>query len=178
VGQVSKDVGDLKRTVERVSGSVGDLKRTVERVSGNVGGLNRSVGELVETLIAARLWKKFPKYGLNRAYQRVPLFDEKNRLRTDIDVLLVNTDTCMAVEVKRALDRKDDVDEHLKRMELIRRYPPEQVGNKRLLGAMAGAIVNPDVKEYAHKSGFYVLELSGEAVRLIPSPAGFVPQNW
>jgi hypothetical protein len=154
------------------------LEKTVERVTGNVGGLNRSMGELIETLIAARLWEKFPGYNLTRAYQRIPLYDEKNVIRTDIDILLVNTDMCMAVEVKRELDHRRDVDEHLKRMRLIRQYPPELVNSKQLAGAMAGGVVDPDVKNYAYESGFFVLELTGESVHLIPPPGGFEPKKW
>jgi hypothetical protein len=155
------------------------LEKTVERVSNNVGGLNRSVGELVETLIAARLWEKFPQYDLKRAYQRIPIYDEKNVRRTDIDILLVNTNMCMVVEVKRELDRMDDVSGHLKRMELIRQYPPGLITEKQqLLGAVAGGVVDQDIKDYAYKSGFYVLELTGESVHLITPPEGFVPKKW
>jgi len=157
---------------------VDKMSERVDRVTANVGGLNRSVGELVETLIATRLWEKFPQYNLTRAYQRLPVYDEKFVRRTDIDVLLVNNDMCMIVEVKRELDRKDDVDEHLKRMQLIRQHPPEIIGNKQLLGAMAGGVVDPNVKEYAYKSGFFVLELTGESVHLIPPPEGFEPKKW
>jgi hypothetical protein len=154
------------------------LEKTVERVSKNVGGLNRSMGELIETLIAARLWEKFPRYDLKRVYRRLPIYDETSSLKTDIDILLVNTTLCMAVEVKHELNRIDDVNRHLKRMQLIRQYPPEQVSGKELLGAMAGGLVDPDVKDYACKSGFYVLELSGETVRLVTPPEGFVPRKW
>jgi hypothetical protein len=154
------------------------LEKTVERVSNNVGGLNRSVGELVETLIAARLWEKFPQYDLKRAYQRLPIYDEKAIRKSDIDILLVDAVLCMAVEVKRELDMIRDVDEHLKRMQLIRLYPPEQVNNKELLGAMAGGVVDPDVKNYAYECGFFVLELAGESVHLITPPEGFIPKKW
>ena len=85
---------------------------------------------------------------------------------------------CIAVEVKRELDRTRDVDEHLKRMQLIRQYPPDQIGDKHLFGAMAGGMVDLDVKDYAYKSGFFVLELSGESVHLIPPPEGFEPREW
>jgi hypothetical protein len=84
----------------------------------------------------------------------------------------------MAVEVKRELDRMKDVDEHLKRMQLIRQYPPEQIGNKQLFGAMAGGVVDADVKNYAYESGFFVLELTGESVRLVSPPEGFEPKKW
>ncbi|MDR0710160.1 MAG: hypothetical protein LBF77_08855, partial [Spirochaetaceae bacterium] len=135
-------------------------------------------GELIETLIAARLWEKFPEYGLVRSYQRVPIYDETNRIRTDIDILLSNTDKVMAVEVKHELNKTRDVEEHLKRMELIRKYPPAETVNKQLLGAMAGGVVNTDIMAYAYEAGFYVLELTGESVHLIPPPDGFKPRQW
>jgi hypothetical protein len=168
----------LEEKIDRLTANVDRVTSKVDRVSENVGGLNRSVGELVETLIAARLWEKFPEYDLKRAYQRIPVYDEKFVRRTDIDVLLVNNDMCMIVEVKRELDRMQDVDDHIKRMQLIRQHPPEQIGNKQLLGAMAGGVVDPNVKELAYKSGFFVLELTGESVHLIPPPEDFEPRKW
>jgi hypothetical protein len=113
-----------------------------------------------------------------RFYQRVPIYDETNRLRTDVDILLSNTDKAMAVEVKRVLDDKRDVDDHLKRMELIRTYPPAETVNKQLLGAMAGGVVSGELMGYAYEAGFYVLELTGESVHLVPPPAGFEPRQW
>jgi hypothetical protein len=101
--------------------------------------------------------------------------DENNEQKTDIDILLV---MCMAVEVKRELDQLKEVDRHLKRMQLIRQYPPEQIGNKQLFGAMAGGVVDPDVKDYAYESGFFVLELTDESVYLITPPKNFEPRKW
>jgi hypothetical protein len=60
-------------------------------------------------------------------------------------------------------------------MELIHAYPPAEVVNKRLFGAMAGGLVAHDVARYAYEAGFYVLELTGETVGLIPPPDGFKP---
>jgi hypothetical protein len=170
----AETAAQMKETDERMA----SLQKTVERISQNVGGLNRSLGELIETLIAARLWEKFPDHNLKRAYQRVPVFDEKNRILTDIDILLSNTGVAMAVEVKRELNKKEDVNDHLKRMELIRKYPPAEAAGKKLLGTMAGGVVDANVQRYAYESGFYVLELSGDTARLIPQPDGFVPKQW
>jgi hypothetical protein len=169
---------ETDRQIQKTAKEIEDLKKTVERVTRNVGGLNRSLGELIETLIAARLWEKFAEYNLKRAYQRMPIFDENNRILTDIDILLSNTTLAMAVEVKHELNKTRDIDEHLKRMELIRKYPPAEVGNKKILGALAGGVVDPDVQRYAWENGFFVLELTGESVRLVPPPEGFTPQQW
>jgi exonuclease VII large subunit len=167
-------VEERKKT-ERIVAEVG---RKVDRVSENVGGLNRSMGELVETLLTAHLWEKFPQYGFTHALQRIPIYDENKQIKSDVDILLANTDVCMAVEVKRDLNKMESVDEHLKRLGLIRQYLPKLVDGSQLLGAMAGAVVDPDVKDYAHKSGLFVIELSGNAVCLVPQPEGFVPKQW
>jgi len=174
-GEYLKEVGER---VDRSTENIDKMGEKVDRVCANVGGLNRSLGALIETLIAARLWEKFPEYGLKQAYQRIPIYDEKNDMKTDIDILLVNTTMCMAVEVKHELNRKDDVDHHIKRMQLIRKYPPALIGSKQLVAAMAGGVVDPDIKDYAYKAGFYVLELTGESVHLISPPKNFKPKNW
>jgi len=176
--KLGEKIDKTTENINNIGNKVDKMAERVDRVTENVGGLNRSVGELIETLIAARLWEKFPEYDLKRAYQRLPIFDEKNAQKTDIDILLVNTVMCMAVEVKRELDRMKDVDEHLKRMQLIRQYPPDQIGSKQLFGAMAGGVVDPDVKNYAYESGFFVLELTGESVHLVPPPEDFEPKKW
>jgi hypothetical protein len=72
-----EQIRKLEENIERMSDKA-------DRVTVNVGGLNRSMGELIETLVAARLWEKFEGYKLRRAYRRVPLYDENNRVRTDI----------------------------------------------------------------------------------------------
>jgi hypothetical protein len=176
--ETDRQIRKTEKLIEKNAIEMEALTKTVERVTKNVGGLNRSMGELIETLIAARLWEKFTGYNLARAYQRMPIFDEQNRVLTDIDILLSNTTVVMAVEVKHELNKTRDIDEHLKRMELIRKYPPAEVGGKKLLGALAGGVVDPDVRRYAWESGFFVLELSGESVDLVPPPEGFAPRQW
>jgi hypothetical protein len=155
-------------------------ERAIKQLSLNVGGLNSSMGGLVETLVAAKLWKKFKQYHIRNVLQRISVTDENNRLRTDIDILLTNTDCAIVVEVKRML-KKSDVDEHLERMELVRRYPPEYLvnpGGKKLLGAVAGGTVDRAVRKYAQECGFFVLELAGESVRMARPPEGFTPREW
>ena len=156
-----------------------ETDKKLDKVSENVGGLNRSMGELIETLIASRLWEKFAAYpyNLQRAYQRYNVYDENNRALTDVDILLSDTEWVMAVEVKREVNM-DDIDRHVKRMGLVRKYPPAEAKGKKLLGAIAGGVVPPDVCNYAHEAGFFVLELKGESVTLIAQPEGFTPKIW
>jgi len=84
----------------------------------------------------------------------------------------------MAVEVKLWLETKDQVDDSIRRMHLIRQYPPAEAKGKKLLGAIVGAVVTPEAREYAEQSGFFVLELTGEDVRLLEPPEGFQLKEW
>ena len=70
------------------------------------------------------------------------------------------------------------MDHHLERMERIRCHPPAEAAVKQIMGAMAGAVIAPDVRQYAWENGFYVLELTCDKVELIPPPEGFVPKKW
>jgi hypothetical protein len=177
--EIDKQIQKTEKLIEKNAREIEALKQTIEWVPANVGGLNRpSLRELIEALIAARLWEQFPDYNLKRAYPQVPIFDENICTLTDIDILLSNTDTAMAVEVKRELNDRRDVDDHLRRMERIRQYPPAEVGGKKMLGAMAGGVVDDDTRQYAYECGFFVLELTGDTVQLIPPPDGFVPRQW
>jgi hypothetical protein len=166
--------------VDKMAERVDKMAERVDRVTANAGGLNLSMGELVETLFAPHLGEKFDAYhyNLRRTFARVPIYDDTNRLRGEIDILLSNTTYCMAAEIKRWLDKMDQVDDHIKRMRLIRQYPPAETKGKNLLGAIAAAVVNPGIREYAEQSGFFVLELTGEDVRLLEPPKGFKPKEW
>ena len=117
-------------------------------------------------------------YDLKRMFQHVPIYDDTNRLRSAIDLLLSNTTVCMAVEVKRWLETQKHVDEHIHRLELIRKYPAAEVKGKTLLGAIVGAVVTGEAREYAEQNGLFVLELTGEDVRLLEPPEGFQPKAW
>jgi hypothetical protein len=160
--------------------SIDKLGEKVDRVTTNVGGLNVSMGELIETLFGPHIGEKFDayQYNLKRIFKRVPIYDDTSRRRGEIDLLLSNTTVCMALEVKRWLDDLAEIDKHIQRMKLIRQYPPAEIKGKKLLGAMAGAVVSAEAREYAERSGFFVLELTGDDVRLLEPPEDFQPKEW
>jgi hypothetical protein len=59
-------------------------------------------------------------------------------------------------------------------MKVMRQYALREISGKKLLGAIAGGVVLIEVREYAQASGLFVLELNGEHVSLLESPADFV----
>jgi hypothetical protein len=62
-------------------------------------------------------------------------------------------------------------------MEKLRDYGDEHGDKRKLLGAVAGAVASKEVKDFAVKSGFFVLEQSGDTIR-ISVPKGFTPREW
>ena len=61
------------------------------------------------------------------------------------------------MEVKTTLEI-EDINDHLKRMEKIRKYADEHGDKREFLGAIAAMIVNPKPKDYALKKGLFVIE--------------------
>jgi hypothetical protein len=171
--ETDKKFQETDRIIKENAAQQKKTDKQIEALGKQVGGLHRSLGDLIETLMASRLWEKFPLYNFNRTFQRIKIFDKNKAPVTEIDILLSNGEWAMAVEVKREPDQKD-VEHHLKRMKLMRKYDLNEISGKKLLGAIAGGVVPFEVREYAQKRGFFVLELNGEQVSLLDSPEGFV----
>ncbi|MDR0685169.1 MAG: hypothetical protein LBF83_08570, partial [Spirochaetaceae bacterium] len=62
----AEQMKETDRRIQKTDEQLEKLNRTVKRVTKNIGGVNRSFGELVEILISARLWEKFPQYNFKR----------------------------------------------------------------------------------------------------------------
>ncbi|MDR3297271.1 MAG: hypothetical protein LBS94_03440 [Prevotellaceae bacterium] len=154
-------------------------KAAIDNLNQNLGGISNRIGEIMETLLAARLWEKFGDYpyDFERAYQRVGIYDGKNKL-TDVDILLSNGAYVMAVEVKNTLNRKSDVDDHVERIEKLLKFPPAEVKGKTVLGAMGCGVLDKDIGDYAFSKGLFVLELTGNTVQLATPPQGFTPKEF
>ena len=90
--------------------------------------------------------------------------------------MLENGDIAIAIEVK-SKPKLADVDNHIRRLEKLRQAADRRHDSRRFQGAMAGAIMNSAVREYALQMGLYVIEQTGDTV-LINIPEGFVPREW
>jgi hypothetical protein len=71
----------------------------------------------------------------------------------------------MMVEVKTTM-RREDIYDHLKRMERVRKYADDHGDKRKFLGAMATTITDRNTIKYALSKGFFVIEPSGENVKV------------
>ena len=166
----------MKETREQMNETAQRMKET-DRLIGNLG--NR-FGELSEHLVAHGIVKKFNAIGFDFA-EISPggreFKDPKTKQHlAEVDIILENSDIFIAIEVRLKL-RKLDVDEHINRMEVLRRIADSKNDKRKYQGAIAAAITTTETKNYAHESGFYVLEQSGDTMKL-DLPEGFTPRNW
>jgi hypothetical protein len=154
------------------------IKALTAKTDKQLGELGNRFGELAEHLVTPNIAEKFRAlgYAFTRAGPDTEFFDRNGKALTEVDVWLENGEFAMAVEVKSYL-RKRDVEDHVKRMEILRRYLDERGDTRKLLGAAAGAIVRAEVKRYVLEKGFYVIEQSGDTVK-IEAPEGFKPRMW
>ena len=152
-----------------------ELSRATDK---KIGDLGNRFGELAEHLVAPNIKEKFNAlhFVFERVSQNHEIYDADGHCIAEIDILLENGDTVMAVEVKSKPLQKD-IDEHVKRMEILRNRANIRHDNRKFQGAIAGAIMKEEVRDYAHRTGFYVIEQTGDTVA-ITIPEGFTPRVW
>jgi len=155
------------------------MKESAERLDKQMGKLDRRFGEVVEYIVMPNLLVRFGElgYAFEKAYQNATITDKKNNIFTEIDITLENGDEVMIVEVK-SKPSTADIKEHIKRMGKVRAYADIKNDKRKFLAAVAGMVINSNVRNYAHKNGFYVIEPSG-ATFIINEPRGvYAPRIW
>jgi hypothetical protein len=151
--------------------------RQMQETDRRLGKLGNRFGEVVEYMVVPNLREKFRELGLNfpQANQNSDVADYENGIFLEIDVKLENGDKVMLVEVKTKLTT-GDIQEHIERLEKMRKYADLHGDKRTFLGAVAGVVMTLNVKEYALKQGFFVIEPSGDTFNITP-PNG-QPKEW
>jgi hypothetical protein len=169
---------ETDKRLEELTKRFEETDRQITRTGRQIGELGNRFGELAEHLVTPNITEKFRalSYTFTKAGPDVVFLSRDGTFLAEVDVWLENGEFAMAVEVKSKL-RKEHVDDHLKRMDVLRAYLDERNDTRKLLGAIAGAIVPPELRNYVLKKGFYLIEQSGDTVKIEP-PAGFRPRIW
>jgi hypothetical protein len=169
----------LRESQDRTDAQISRMSAKVDSVSQQMGILNNDIGKLIEEVFSAQVWEKFNAFGyeFHKGSERYKLRGEGNQILAEIDVFLENGDYAMAVEVKTKLTQYW-VDDHLERIEIVRRFMDEHGDKRKIVGAVAGGIVPENVKRYAEKQGLYVLVRSGDAVKIAEEPDTFACKVW
>jgi hypothetical protein len=172
----------FKETAERMRETDLKFKETAERMretDRRIGELGNRFGELAEHLVAPGIMDKFNELGFHftQVSKDFSTRDPQSRETiAEVDIMLENGDIVIAVEVK-SKPKKSDADEHVRRMEKLRYAADLRKDKRRYRGALAGAIMSTGVREHALKLGLYVIEQTGDTVKIV-IPRGFKPCEW
>ena len=155
-----------------------------------IGDLGNRIGDIIEHMIGERIIEKFQALGYNVTHPVVrncSFSSAKLGIYGEFDLTLVDSDIIILIEVKTTLETSD-VRKHLKKIEEYRDHIAAEgfvqphvrhlLPNTRFIGAVAGAVVTDEAKDFAHENGLYVIVQSGEAVDIVPTPEGFKAKEW
>jgi hypothetical protein len=176
--ETDRKMQETDRQIKETWLQMQETDRQLKETDRKIGRLGGRLGELVEHLMAPNILAKFNALGyvFGRAGPNVRFVDKDNRTIAEVDILLENGDVVLAVEVKSKLTT-ENVQEHLERLEKLRRYADDHGDRRKLIGAVAGAIISEGVKPFAFRNGLYVIEQAGDTVK-IDIPEGFKPKEW
>lgn len=153
------------------------LKEQSRETDRKISKLGNRLGEFVEGLVAPALIRLFQARGIavNGLSRDISRKNPQLNLATQIDLFVINGDSCILIEVKSKLSI-DDVNEHLDRMEKFKRLFPEYT-DKYAYGAVAAMVIPDAVAKYAYHKGFFVLAQQGETVAIL-NDDNFKPLAW
>jgi Holliday junction resolvase-like predicted endonuclease len=164
-------------TFESVWVALQETDRIVKENAKQIGKLGNRFGEVVEYMVAPNLREKFRELGYDfpKANHNSNVSDRTNNLHLEIDIMLENGDKAMLVEVK-AKPSTEDVQEHIERLEKMRKYADLHDDKRTFLGAVAGVVMTDNIKEYALNQGFFVINSAGDTFSLIQP--NNKPKEW
>jgi hypothetical protein len=167
----------MKKTDEQMKKTDEQMKKTDEQF----GKLGNRFGELAEHLVAPNIIEKFNALGFHfdgiSVGSRHIIKDESSGQKiAEFDILLENGDAIIGVEVK-AKPSRDDVEDHARRLSILRLNRDKKNDKRKIYGALAGAIMSDTVKTAALKAGMYVITQAGDTVK-IDVPEDFIPKAW
>jgi len=147
----------------------------IKNLSKRLGDIGNRLGEFVEHMVSPAVVRLFQARGIE-VHEVYPGVEAKRGGEAiEIDLLVVNDGTLVAVECKSKLTQ-EHVDQHLSRMEKLKRLLPLYKSHQAL-GAVAAMVMSDVVKDYALGHGLFVLRQNGDSIE-IGNPEGFTPRVW
>ena len=138
--ELSAEIKETSREIKEVQK---ETAREIKAVNTSIGRLSNRLGEFVEEAVRPSAVRLFRERGIDVHEVHQNVTSDREGSAFEIDLLVVNNQDVVAIECKSNLSI-DDVNEHLERLEKIKRFLPDHV-NKRISGAVAGMVIPANV---------------------------------
>jgi hypothetical protein len=179
IGRLQSAQLETDRILKELSAEIKETQkitaREIKAVNTSIGRLSNRLGEFVEEAVRPSAVRLFRERGIDVHEVHQNVTSDREGSAFEIDLLVVNNQDVVAIECKSNLSI-DDVNEHLERLEKIKRFLPDHV-NKRISGAVAGMVIPANVATYAIKKGLYVIGQNGEHLEL-RNEKSFTAKTW
>jgi hypothetical protein len=167
-----KEIKEIQIETER---KFQETDRAIKAVNTIIGKLGNRLGEFVEEAVRPAAVRLFQDCGIDVHEVQQNIVAKREGECLELDLLVVNDKDAVAIECKSNLSI-DDVNEHLARLDKIKRLLP-RYKESRVLGAVAGMVIPEQVALYAMRKGLYVIGQNGDHLELRNTSA-FVPVAW
>jgi hypothetical protein len=164
-------------TVEEMWALLHDLSKSQAEANRQMGKLSNRFGDVIEYMFVPNLTEQFKAYGytFTKTQRDIVIADYANDIHTEIDALLENGDYAIVVEIKTKLTQAH-IDEHIERLEKVRKNADLHSDKRKFLGAIGAAVVSPAERNYTLKQGFFLIEQSGENITITKPES--MPKEW
>jgi hypothetical protein len=152
-----------------------EMALSIKAVNTAIGKLGNRLGEFVEEAVRPSAVRLFRECGIDVHEVQQNIVAKRNGETLELDLLVINDKDAVAIECKSHLSI-DDVNEHIARLEKIKRLLPRYKDN-RMLGAVAGMVIPENVALYAIRKGLYVIGQNGDHLEL-RNESVFVAKAW
>jgi hypothetical protein len=149
--------------------------REIKEIGKRADGLSSKWGRFVEGLLVPAVKRLFNERGIavEKVSQRVKI--HKNGDTIEIDIMVINREYVVLVEAKSTLS-VENINEHLENIARFKSFFPEYA-DRKVVGAVAGIVIDEGADRYAYKSGLFVIGQSGETVKIL-NDKKFIPRAW
>ena len=173
--EVERSIQEIWKLFKETDREIKETTKEVERVSKAVDKLTGKWGRFVEGMVvpAVKVMFKARNIEVEKIFQRVEV--HKDGRNMEIDIMAINREHVILIEAKSTL-AVDDVKDHLERLKEFKEFFPEYT-EKKVLGAVAGIVIEEGADRYAYRQGLFVIGQAGETVRIL-NDEKFRPKIW
>ncbi|MDR2434229.1 MAG: hypothetical protein LBD47_06650 [Treponema sp.] len=177
--RIEANARQQEKTDQQIKENIREMRESSSRLDKQLGKLGNRFGEMVEYMIVPNLVTKFRELGFEfeKTQRDLVIASKTRQIFTEVDVLLENGDKVMIVEIKTK-PNVDDINDHIERMEKLRKDADLHNDKRKYRGAIAGVVFGESEKTYALKKGFYVIEPSGDTFNIIEPKGDYYPREW
>jgi hypothetical protein len=177
--EFQQEFKDTQKEFKDAQKELQDMQKQTEReikaVNVSIGRLSNRLGEFVEEAVRPAAVRLFRERGIDVHEVHQNVTTKRDGEGLEIDLLVINDKDVVVIECKSNLSI-DDVNEHLTRLEKIKRLMPRYKEN-RISGAVAGMVIPGNVATYAIRKGLYVIGQNGDHLEL-RNDTMFVAKVW